>query len=125
MDIQRSRWVIQEAAFAENSVIFCGDRRVEMSDFAHAVGVVRWEADRELQPADDASRLRDQFLSNFRDSPATRLLDIIGTAFFPTESRRRSPRLSAIVPRDTHRPELVPRDEEAPRCHICASEPRQ
>ncbi|KAK1750076.1 heterokaryon incompatibility protein-domain-containing protein [Echria macrotheca] len=77
----RRRWVIQEAAFAGDSIIFCGDRQVEMSDFAHAVGVVRRKVDREFSSADDRCRLRDQFLSNFRDSPATRLLDIIGTAF--------------------------------------------
>lgn len=75
------RWVIQEAAFAENSTIFCGDRQVNIFDFAHAVGVVRLKMDRELRSAGDTSWLRDEFLSNFRDSPATRLLDIIGAAF--------------------------------------------
>ena len=77
----RRRWVIQEAAYSANSVIFCGDCHVKLHDFACAVRLVRQRLHDTPFSFDETNGYSNDFLVNFRDSPATRLLDIIWTAF--------------------------------------------
>lgn len=77
----RRRWVIQEAAYSTNSVVFCGDRLVKLDDFTCAVRLVRQRLHDIPLSVDEVKGYSNDFLANFHDSPATRLLDIIGTAF--------------------------------------------
>jgi len=80
----RRRWVIQEAAFSANAVIFCGDRQIPMDDLLRAVSLVRTRLDN-MSPSFTAAEKNAPFagfLPNFRDSPATRLLDIIKDVFY-------------------------------------------
>jgi hypothetical protein len=77
----RRRWVIQEAAYSANAFIYCGDRQVKLDDFACAVRLVRQKLHDTPFSVDKMNGYSDDFLGNFRDSPATRLLDIIGAAF--------------------------------------------
>jgi hypothetical protein len=91
----RRRWVIQEAAYSVNSVIFCGDCRVNMNDFVCAVRLVRQKLHNTQLFLDKEDGYSYNFLTNFRDSPATRVLDIIWAAFHRSDegevlrSRRR------------------------------------
>jgi Heterokaryon incompatibility protein (HET) len=97
----RRRWVIQEAAFSTNSVILCGDRTVDMNHFTRAVSLVRTKLGSISRSFGTTRKNMPHkgFLANFRDSPATRLLDIIEDVFDrPSEaipSRRLS--LEALV----------------------------
>lgn len=77
----RRRWVIQEAAHSANSVILCGDRQVKMDDFVSSVRLVRQKLYDTPSSVYGTEGYSDDILINFRDSAATRLLDIISAAF--------------------------------------------
>ncbi|KAK5654302.1 hypothetical protein OQA88_7480 [Cercophora sp. LCS_1] len=78
----RRRWVIQEAAFSANSVIFCGSLTVHMGAFSYAVDQVRGRLHTIPPPLiSTKTTFLNERLPNFRDSPATRLLGIIEKAF--------------------------------------------
>lgn len=72
----RRRWVVQEAALAANSVVFCGGSQVDMKSFSFAVQTVRAKI-----KGISASVNITTHLNNFLDSPATRLLDLIQGVF--------------------------------------------
>jgi hypothetical protein len=83
----RRGWVLQEAAFSANSIIFCGDHLVHMDDFANAVSLVRTRLSTAL-PYLAPTRNNvpfNGFLPNFRDSSAVRLLDTIKGCFLRSE----------------------------------------
>jgi hypothetical protein len=92
----RRRWVIQEAAVSTNSVILCGDRKVNMNHFTRAVSMVRTKLGTISRSFSTAGKnmLHKGFLANFRDSPATRLLDIIKDVFDRSNEAIPSRRLS-------------------------------
>ncbi|TGO23657.1 hypothetical protein BPAE_0125g00100 [Botrytis paeoniae] len=73
--LERPGWVLQEAAFSRNSSIYCGDRQVHMDHFTRALDLVR--ANLSSMPP----LLTTTVLSNFRHSPAVKLLDTIKGAF--------------------------------------------
>ena len=79
----RRRWVIQEAAFSQRSIMFCGARQLDMSEFVRAVHFVQYSLEHmssSLMPLN-----REIYglnpLPGFRDSPATRLLDLLSAVF--------------------------------------------
>lgn len=72
-------WVIQEAAFSKHSIVFCGGRQVDWKDFTKSVVLIQDRFNIHLANAGSSvfgARLRLLF-SNFRESPATRLLDLV------------------------------------------------
>jgi Heterokaryon incompatibility protein (HET) len=76
-------WIIQEAAFSSNAVLFCGEDQVHMADFSDAVSFVRTRLN-SVTPSthqDDRVQPLMHTLGNFRDSPAIRLLDTIKGVF--------------------------------------------
>lgn len=79
----RRRWVIQEAAASTNPIFICGDSRVHMIDFAHAVSLVQARLENVPMPGHNTgtNRPHNKTLLNFRDSPATRILEIIDNVF--------------------------------------------
>jgi hypothetical protein len=79
----RRRWVIQEAAFSASSVILCGGQKVPMEHFTRAVSLVRSKLSSISESFGTIGKSVSHlgFLANFRDSPATRLLDIIEGVF--------------------------------------------
>jgi hypothetical protein len=92
----RRRWVIQEAAFSANSVIFCGGQKLTMEHFTRAVSLVRSKLSSISQSFSAAGKsvAHKGLLANFRDSPATRLLDIIEGVFDQSGGAIRTRRLS-------------------------------
>jgi Heterokaryon incompatibility protein (HET) len=76
-------WVLQEAAFASSAVLFCGDLQIHMADFYDAVSLIcGW-----LSGMTNTSQMKEEGiamtfdLNNFRDSPATRLLELVNSVF--------------------------------------------
>jgi Heterokaryon incompatibility protein (HET) len=78
----RRGWVLQEAAFAKNSIIHCGDRHVHMDRFVLAIDSVRARLST-IQPSStrEVNTMQTTILANFHESPAVRLLDTIEGSF--------------------------------------------
>ncbi|KIW14239.1 hypothetical protein PV08_07021 [Exophiala spinifera] len=81
----RRGWVFQELAFSTHSTIYCGDRQVYMDHFIMAIDSVRAGLST-MQPSfiQTPNKMRTSILTNFRDSPAVKLLDTIEGAFSKT-----------------------------------------
>jgi hypothetical protein len=74
----RRGWVLQEAAFSTISIIQCGDRQVQMDNFAETLRCIRAKINTEPRFAGLVeNRTRFATLSNFVDSPAMRLVDML------------------------------------------------
>jgi heterokaryon incompatibility protein (HET) len=112
----RRGWVIQEAAFSQNSVIFCGQHQIRMKSFDDAIKFIRKRLKSIPQspgrPVNDT--LVKDILYNFHDSPATRLLDTIEHVFLKKGSNgsilRKSMSLEALVELGTFCETTDPRD---------------
>jgi hypothetical protein len=75
-------WVIQEAACSRYSSVLCGDGKVYMGKFVMAVSLIQSKLKPLVPKLGQIARRGDASpLSNFFDSPAVRLLDIINDAF--------------------------------------------
>ncbi|KAI3321986.1 HET-domain-containing protein [Xylariaceae sp. AK1471] len=78
----RRGWVLQEAASSRISKIYCGNRQLHMDDFTAAIDLVRKRFSYLFTTfGRTTSTIRIDIMENFYDSPAVRLLDIIGGAF--------------------------------------------
>jgi hypothetical protein len=79
----RRGWIIQEAAFSSNAILFCGEHQVHMADFSDAVSIIRARLS-SIIPSTHQHGKKMPFVDavgNFRDSPAMRLLDTIKGVF--------------------------------------------
>jgi hypothetical protein len=67
----RRRWVIQEAAFSANSMIFCGGHKVPMEHFTRPVGLVRSKLSSISESFTTTGKIMSHkgCLANFSDSP--------------------------------------------------------
>jgi hypothetical protein len=78
----RRGWVLQEAAFAKNAMMQCGDKQIELNQFSFVVDLVREKLRHNLEAMDVINnRTNAGTLMNFIDSPAVRMLDIVKGAF--------------------------------------------
>jgi hypothetical protein len=80
-------WVLQEAAFAQNSILLCGSREVHLDDFIDAVNLSKARLS-ELEGVHRPSLVSQysiDLLINLRDSPGVRLLDAIREVFLKSD----------------------------------------
>lgn len=102
----RRGWVLQEAAFSKNSLIRCGDSEVHMDHFSNAIYAIKGRLATVPPPF-------DLLLTNFVDSPAVRLLNIVGKALRKSASGevpRRMISLESLMYASTYTETSDPRD---------------
>jgi hypothetical protein len=89
----RRGWVLQEAAFAKNAMMQCGDKQIELNRFSFVVDLVREKLRQNLEAMDVINnRTNTGTLMNFIDSPAVRMLDIVKGAFDRSDEKVDFPR---------------------------------
>jgi Heterokaryon incompatibility protein (HET) len=106
----RRGWVLQEAAFSKNSIIFCGEHQIHMKSFDDAIKIIRKRLNNMPQSIDRS--VNDVY--NFHDSPATTLLDTIEHVFLKRDTDgpilRKLMSLEALVELGTFCETTDPRD---------------